>query len=273
MENDNLMLAVRNTFLCAADPAEAESPLSRSQSWPSLSSSCQSNSDVELPFSRTAGPSKLDPIAKPPPQPVIEQVSGESSGSSGFYNHVANEERQVVPEKYKHWDAARSLNAVPSGLVDGPTQSKGSELHHLCQCRPCGWYCRKNGCKAGALCVFCHMCSEEELKTRRLDKTVVLREAYRETKKAEAERKWAELQDESAPKPIGPHYHMPNKNVKSGSSGYASSLQDTPQAAGKRQKAKKVGPQPNKETAADAHKPAGKTTPPQIGTEGSRFSL
>ena len=154
-------------------------------------------------------------------------------------------------------DAPRPQISVPCGLVNGPTQSRGSELHHLSQCRPCGWYWGKNGCKAGADCAFCHMCGIGELKARRQNKTAALREARKEGKRVEAERKWAELQDPDVPKPIGPHYHLRPKNAQVRSSGYTSSSQESLQEAGEMQNRKNVGLQPRKDSTADVCQPGG----------------
>jgi len=275
MSTDNLLQAtVRNTFLHVEDPNQEEAGvLNRSQSWPSISSSTQSNSDVELPYNLKAVPSQLGPIARPDPVgPVIEQVSGDSSGSSGFYDHVANQQKQENQEKNKLWKAEMSQNIMSNGLVDGPAWSKGSELHHLCQCRPCGWYWRR-GCKAGAACSFCHLCGELELKSRRRDKTETLREEHREGKRVEAERAADEQEDEGAAAAASPKRHARYKNASSSNSGGYNAVSADAQAAGKRQKpAKKVGLQPKKLPDASGNKKDG-YGPPAKAEDGSRFSL
>merc|ERR1712194_807932 len=51
----------------------------------------------------------------------------------------------------------------------------GSELHGTGECAPCAWF-YKRGCTLGASCRFCHLCPDGELRERRKNKNVELRQ-------------------------------------------------------------------------------------------------
>jgi len=76
---------------------------------------------------------------------------------------------------------------LPSGELgsdDMPTV--GSLLHRGGHCEPCGFFHTK-GCVNGARCAFCHLCSPGEVKRRRKEKMMKLREE-REAALAAAEK-------------------------------------------------------------------------------------
>merc|ERR1712032_1455254 len=61
-----------------------------------------------------------------------------------------------------------------------PLPSVGSQLHGLTvdsepKCQPCAWFHKASGCRNGAACRYCHLCSEDELKTRKKQKVARLR--------------------------------------------------------------------------------------------------
>ena len=53
-----------------------------------------------------------------------------------------------------------------------PEPSAGSARHSIGECKPCGWFWKKEGCIRGSECYFCHMCPATELKTRKRAKHV-----------------------------------------------------------------------------------------------------
>eukprot|EP00401_Gymnodinium_catenatum_P043537 CAMPEP_0117543338 /NCGR_PEP_ID=MMETSP0784-20121206/45009_1 /TAXON_ID=39447 /ORGANISM="" /LENGTH=223 /DNA_ID=CAMNT_0005340113 /DNA_START=37 /DNA_END=708 /DNA_ORIENTATION=+ len=76
------------------------------------------------------------------------------------------------------------MNIDPSTFTAarlGLLPSLGSELHGTGKCNPCAWTWKRSGCKVGALCNFCHLCPEDELKKRKKAKIARLRsEAQRQ---------------------------------------------------------------------------------------------
>lgn len=69
-----------------------------------------------------------------------------------------------------------------SSRDEAPLPSEGSRLHGTVgedmqpACQPCAWFYKNTGCKNGAACFYCHMCPKEELKTRKKDKVMRLRQ-------------------------------------------------------------------------------------------------
>lgn len=64
----------------------------------------------------------------------------------------------------------------PPGLAALPgTPSRGSAEHASGGCRPCAWVWKAGGCQSGHLCIYCHLCPEGELKSRKKSKLVMMR--------------------------------------------------------------------------------------------------
>jgi len=61
------------------------------------------------------------------------------------------------------------ISAIPS------FPSKGSALHVEGRCRPCAWMWKPRGCQNALLCEYCHLCPEDELKTRKKVKVAAIR--------------------------------------------------------------------------------------------------
>lgn len=60
-----------------------------------------------------------------------------------------------------------------------------NEMHQLGQCVPCNYHWnKKDGCRQGSTCDFCHLCPKGEVKKRKKDKV-------RELRKAAGRRRWA----------------------------------------------------------------------------------
>merc|ERR1712232_770194 len=64
----------------------------------------------------------------------------------------------------------------------GPLASIGSVQHGLATadgqpaCQPCAWFYKASGCQSGKACHYCHLCPEGELKMRKKQKVVRLRQ-------------------------------------------------------------------------------------------------
>lgn len=56
-----------------------------------------------------------------------------------------------------------------------PTNSAGSALHAEGNCRPCAHSWKPGGCSKGAGCIFCHLCTEEDFKSKRRAKLARLK--------------------------------------------------------------------------------------------------
>lgn len=69
--------------------------------------------------------------------------------------------------------ACRSVEAL---------SSVGSAGHWAGTCKPCAYF-HTRGCTAGAACTFCHLCSSDERKKRRKQKSAMMR-AERDAQKA-----------------------------------------------------------------------------------------
>jgi hypothetical protein len=42
-------------------------------------------------------------------------------------------------------------------------------------CKPCAWFWKPSGCQNGRDCIYCHLCSEGELKARKKSKHTAMR--------------------------------------------------------------------------------------------------
>lgn len=67
--------------------------------------------------------------------------------------------------------------------------SVGSQMHAAGQCKPCGFFLRSMGCKDGAQCLHCHLCTAADKKQRRKARKEVLKEASRRSLRVDS--KWA----------------------------------------------------------------------------------
>jgi len=65
---------------------------------------------------------------------------------------------------------------MPPGLAPPPnTPSYGSALHLIGDCRPCVWHWKPDGCSNGKDCFHCHLCSRNEVKSRKRTKSAFMR--------------------------------------------------------------------------------------------------
>lgn len=83
----------------------------------------------------------------------------------------------VTPYKprSKGVDALNSPYAEKCSLGARASASLGSAKHGSGQCKPCAWYHKPVGCAKGQACIYCHICDDKELKTRRKAKMAALR--------------------------------------------------------------------------------------------------
>jgi hypothetical protein len=63
-----------------------------------------------------------------------------------------------------------SLADMPEGRA-----SRGSTLHGTGKCRPCAWFWKPKKCQNETECVYCHLCPEGELKSRKKAKVQAMR--------------------------------------------------------------------------------------------------
>lgn len=57
------------------------------------------------------------------------------------------------------------------------TKSVDLEQHNAGQCKPCAWFWKKQGCRNGDTCSYCHLCPEGELRLRKRARLVALKSA------------------------------------------------------------------------------------------------
>lgn len=84
-----------------------------------------------------------------------------------------------------------SASAAPALAAEGngaqtPQWSAGASLHAEGQCKPCGFYWRSMGCKDGAACRHCHLCTVESTKERRKSRKEAMKQARRDSRRAAA---------------------------------------------------------------------------------------
>jgi len=84
-------------------------------------------------------------------------------------------------------DAAASLAPTGAASARSPQWSLGSTLHGSGECKPCGFYWRTMGCKDGAACNHCHLCTVEATREKRKSRK---QELKREKKTCRSRRRW-----------------------------------------------------------------------------------
>mmetsp|Transcript_45103 Transcript_45103/g.107228 ORF Transcript_45103/g.107228 Transcript_45103/m.107228 type:complete len:469 (+) Transcript_45103:66-1472(+) len=61
----------------------------------------------------------------------------------------------------------RFMNLPPGLTPPAGSPSHGSVLHGTGRCRPCAWFWKDGGCLNGEECRHCHLCPEDEIKSRK----------------------------------------------------------------------------------------------------------
>mmetsp|Transcript_52107 Transcript_52107/g.63815 ORF Transcript_52107/g.63815 Transcript_52107/m.63815 type:complete len:281 (+) Transcript_52107:45-887(+) len=89
-----------------------------------------------------------------PKQLQVAQVSSCKTGGDDVKERVEQNLGDSVPER------------LPS---------KGSAFHQQGLCRPCAWMWKPRGCQNAAICEYCHLCPEGELKHRKKLKIAAIR--------------------------------------------------------------------------------------------------
>lgn len=135
--------------------------------------------------------------AAPRPPPVFGAVQGpRCQRSAALTTHSAP--GQPSPRAPWHSLQAAGANEVSGKSLEGaklalelgvllghcqpappPPPSVGSALHSTGQCRPCHFIHRKEPCRAGAACHFCHLCGPEQKNRRRRQQRAQLRVSQR----------------------------------------------------------------------------------------------
>lgn len=70
------------------------------------------------------------------------------------------------------WDSA------PAQMLHVPFHTKWPEheMKHLKkECKPCAYHFKRDGCRWGAQCAFCHLCPKKEIMARKKEKLRALR--------------------------------------------------------------------------------------------------
>lgn len=92
-------------------------------------------------------------------------------------------------ERMTSYSGTMAMHASPSGYSANAASLSQTgfvtnanpvvqEMHILRQCTPCNYFWHKaDGCRQGANCTFCHLCTKGEIKKRKKDKLRDLRKA------------------------------------------------------------------------------------------------
>lgn len=91
-------------------------------------------------------------------------------------------------ERWIHSESGTLSMPSPSSWTAGGVTppgghwSVGSLLHVEGTCKPCGFFWRSMGCKDGANCKHCHICTPEDKKQRRKDRKQLAKKAKRRSR-------------------------------------------------------------------------------------------
>lgn len=102
-----------------------------------------------------------------------EPADGEAAGPQRCGSHSAS-----AP--------AASALAAEGNAARTPQWSAGASLHAEGLCKPCGFYWRSMGCKEGAACLHCHLCTVESTKERRKSRKEAMKQARKNSRRAKA---------------------------------------------------------------------------------------
>lgn len=84
--------------------------------------------------------------------------------------NVFGDEEDCVPS------TSPKANLSPTETQNGEALlSFGSSLHADRSCRPCAWFWKHQGCSNGVSCRHCHLCPQGEIKRRRKNKFIAMR--------------------------------------------------------------------------------------------------
>lgn len=139
-EPENLKLCVRNTFLHVLDADQEAQKLSRSASDSSLLTSGSKSDRSEEQYSTPAAFFSFED----------DSANSQSAPSQG-------------PE---------AVQTTPLPQVNRISWSLGAEFHEDNECRPCAWNWRPSGCVNATECVFCHMCPEGALRSKKKQRSI-----------------------------------------------------------------------------------------------------
>lgn len=88
-------------------------------------------------------------------------------------------EQQGTSELEKAAEPEKPRPRVTHPAYTGPLPSVGSEAHGTTNCRPCAWFWKGSGCANGKDCRHCHLCPQDEIKSRKKNKSAHLRDQKR----------------------------------------------------------------------------------------------
>jgi hypothetical protein len=116
--------------------------------------------------------------AEKEPDVVIQEKEILYAPSSSDEEGSGKKKIKKKGEKSGSPEEVTKVKALTADDVGG-RWSKGSEYHHIGECKPCIWIWKPTGCSHGSLCEFCHACDQNELAKRRSEKDAKLRSEFR----------------------------------------------------------------------------------------------
>lgn len=116
--------------------------------------------------------------------PPHHSAPGQLQGGASFFPRIVKRtqqravspeveaDREVLSNKLSETSSSTTPENKPSTLENGKSAREEMELLHMVgECTPCAyfWY-KKDGCRQGSDCAFCHLCPKGEIKKRKKDK-------------------------------------------------------------------------------------------------------
>jgi len=108
----------------------------------------------------------------PVPQIIVDRPILTTQRLSLWSDDLKDNGDLVSMSGFSTGDDESLIDEVPD-LLELP--SVGSVEHSQGSCRPCAWHWKTEGCVNGATCLYCHLCTKDELKKRKKEKIAKLR--------------------------------------------------------------------------------------------------
>jgi len=113
--------------------------------------------------------------SSPPLLPQQMPIWGEAS-TAGSTHSPPSEATTVELEQPASGPPAAASEPLPPAAGAPDLRTQGSALHQKGKCKPCAFAFREEGCRNGADCPFCHMCTKGD-KQRRKQEQIALKAA------------------------------------------------------------------------------------------------
>lgn len=122
---------------------------------------------------------------KPPKseEPTMERFPSTDSSISSFSDiltasNCGFENDSQASTSDSNLGSRAELNSPSKDSLVFEVQANLAEMHRLGQCTPCNYHWnKKDGCRQGSKCEFCHLCPKGEIKRRKKEKVRQLRKA------------------------------------------------------------------------------------------------